>query len=690
MAGALLLGLCAAISDVGWDEELEVLRGLCRRVREPGYEYEWCHRGSMRQYHTSTPVVLGRFDDGSSRRPMRHVFGGGDACGVGKRREASVEFRCCPGDFDAADSDQPPGDAAQAELTRADRLRAATRLQSVVEEAPCVYRAVVCTPAVCGGGRTRPKRHGVMSAQEIESLRDEARAMFFHAYDGYMNHAYPDGELRPLSCTGGSFGLVNISAVTLIDSLDALAVLGNTSEFRSAVQRVVDTVSFDVDVNVSVFETTIRVLGGLLSAHVIATTPPFSDGWDYDGGLLRLAHDLGGRLLAAFPPTGLNATGVPYGTVNLRHGVPPAETRVASVAGAGSLTIEFSVLSALTGEPSFAYAANYAVRRLYELRSPIGLLGKHVHIGSGEWTEVASNIGTNADSYFEYLLKMDLLFDDVNSWRMFEDLYEHVMTFQTRGDWYAEVHMGSGQAMRHRAEGLYAFWPGMQAMIGDIGPATHTLNALMSVWREKGFFPEAYLYKELTVSRDGNDAAYLLRPEVIESLVYVRRATGDNSWLWAGLDVMRSLQRWCKTECGYATVTDVSNASYPRDDQMPSFLLSETLKYLYLLFADALGDGHWLLRDGGKPGGWVMTTEAHPFPVSRFRGSVPEIARATAAKGLLSRPAADRECSRADETAWVRSYDTAFVPDAGPDDPPPATKSGDDLRKMMKEAFGIE
>lgn len=46
--------------------------------------------------------------------------------------------------------------------------------------------------------------------------------------------------------------------------------------------------------------------------------------------------------------------GIPYGTVNLKKGVPPGETVEASVAGAGSLTLEFSVLSALTGDGRFA------------------------------------------------------------------------------------------------------------------------------------------------------------------------------------------------------------------------------------------------------------------------------------------------------------------------------------------------
>ena len=81
-------------------------------------------------------------------------------------------------------------------------------------------------------------------------------------------------ELRPLSCTGGKFDLVKIPYVTLIDTMDTLVVLGNHSEFKRVVATVSQALpSFEFDVNVSLFETTIRVLGGLISAHLMAVDP---------------------------------------------------------------------------------------------------------------------------------------------------------------------------------------------------------------------------------------------------------------------------------------------------------------------------------------------------------------------------------------------------------------------------------
>ena len=131
-------------------------------------------------------------------------------------------------------------------------------------------------------------------------------------------------------------------SLTLIDSLDTIAIMGNKTQFWEAVHLVISHVSFDQESTVQVFEVTIRVLGGLLSAHLIATDPVFAMGNDaYDDELLWLARDLAGRLLPAFE----NAPfGIPHPRVNLRHGVPANGRNDTCTAGAGTLLIEFGVL----------------------------------------------------------------------------------------------------------------------------------------------------------------------------------------------------------------------------------------------------------------------------------------------------------------------------------------------------------
>lgn len=50
-------------------------------------------------------------------------------------------------------------------------------------------------------------------------------------------------------------------SMTLVDTLDTLVIIGDYEEFESAVKLVIDTVTFDSDIIVSVFETNIRIIG---------------------------------------------------------------------------------------------------------------------------------------------------------------------------------------------------------------------------------------------------------------------------------------------------------------------------------------------------------------------------------------------------------------------------------------------
>lgn len=103
---------------------------------------------------------------------------------------------------------------------------------------------------------------------DVVFFREEVREMFQHAYNSYLKYAYPYDELRPLSCDGvdtwGSYSL------TLIDALDTLAIMGNNTEFQRVVDILTAKENFDANINVSVFETNIRIIGGLISAHLLS------------------------------------------------------------------------------------------------------------------------------------------------------------------------------------------------------------------------------------------------------------------------------------------------------------------------------------------------------------------------------------------------------------------------------------
>ncbi|KAK8745332.1 hypothetical protein OTU49_000134, partial [Cherax quadricarinatus] len=219
----------------------------------------------------------------------------------------------------------------------------------------------------------------LMSEEERLNLKEEAKEMFYHAYTAYMDNAYPADELMPLSCkprwreveqsrgdideTLGNFSL------TLVDALDTLVVMGDIEEFDRALRLVVRDVSFDNDVVVSVFETNIRMVGGLISGHVMAehlNQLYGALGW-YRGELLTMARDLASRLLPAFNTT----TGIPHAKVNLKYGMKSPKlqsSRDTCTACAGTIILEFAALSRLTGDSIFEEKARQAMDCLWSQR----------------------------------------------------------------------------------------------------------------------------------------------------------------------------------------------------------------------------------------------------------------------------------------------------------------------------------
>lgn len=163
-------------------------------------------------------------------------------------------------------------------------------------------------------------------------------------------------------------------------------------------QQVIDTVSFDKPVRIQVFEATIRIMGGLLSAHNFATEPKYGFAphlpW-YQDQLLALALDLGHRMLPAFTNS---QTGMPYSRINLKTGQVQNETHETCAAAAGSLMLEFAALSRLSGDPVFEHVARKAMSAVWEKRSPLDLLGNSINMQNGHWLYAQSSIGAGVDS----------------------------------------------------------------------------------------------------------------------------------------------------------------------------------------------------------------------------------------------------------------------------------------------------
>jgi len=482
-------------------------------------------------------------------------------------------------------------------------------------------------------GRRTPleEQYGAFSEETRLEMLEETKKMFYHGYDNYMTHAFPMDELNPINCCGRGPDYdnpdnININDVlgdyclTLIDTLDTLAVIGNVSEFRRAVKLVVDNVSFDKSNVVQVFEVNIRLLGGLLSAHLMMEDPtkPFGDltpDW-YMDDLLTLAHDLADRLLPAFDKT---ETGLPFPRVNLKWGVPDDGRTTTCTAGAGSLLVEFAMMSRLLGDPVYELYARRAMKSLYRLRNKdTGLVGNTMDIHTGEWLGKVSGLGAGVDSFYETLLKSFILYGEESDLDMFNESYAAIKQYMRKGrhscnagqglhPLYVNVEMENGNVATNWIDSLQASFPGVQVLYGDMEEAVCHHVLYYSIWRRYGCLPERYNWK-----LDAPDVRfYPLRPELAESTYLLYRATKNPFYLHVGRDILQSLNNFTKAECGYATVHDVDDKTL--EDRQESFFLSETVKYLYLLFDEENPVNK-------KYGQYIFTTEGHILPISpRFR-----------------------------------------------------------------------
>ncbi|KAF8450427.1 glycoside hydrolase family 47 protein [Boletus edulis BED1] len=452
-------------------------------------------------------------------------------------------------------------------------------------------------------------RPSVWTSQRKQTFRNATRDLWYHGFNNYMSKAFPLDELSPLSCTGrgpdwenpANIPFNDVSgnfSLTLVDVLDTLVVLDDPSGFQDAVKNVIDWVSFDVNTKPQVFETTIRVLGGLLSGHIFANDPgqPFFLPW-YRGQLLNMAYDLGKRLLPAFA----TPTGLPYARINLRHGVPRGESLDTCTAGAGSLILEFATLSRLTGDERFEKVAYKAYFALWNRKSSLDLVSNTINIWTGLWTPPeVTGIGAGIDSFYEYALKWYILSGEVEFLDVWQEGYAAVMRYvrSLDGHSYRIVNPHTGDQLYTTIDSLSAFWPGLQVLGGDVANAIKSHLIYWNIWRRHSGLPEVWDAHVMQAT----SFQYPLRPEFIESTWYLYRATRDTFYLDIGERVLRDITIRAKVDCGLTGIKDLRTNA--RDDRMESFALSETLKYLYLLFDEEN-------RLNSDDSHYVFSTEGH-------------------------------------------------------------------------------
>lgn len=425
-----------------------------------------------------------------------------------------------------------------------------------------------------------PTPAAVDRAALTAQVRDELR----HAWAGYERYAWGRDELKPVSRTAHDWYRDSL-LMTPVDALDTLLLVGLNDEAARAKALILEKLSFDRDVSVKNFEITIRLLGGLISAHQATGDPR----------LLALAEDLGTRLLPAFS----SPTGMPYMYVNLKTGkTSGARSNPAEI---GTLLLEFGTLSKLTGKPVFYDKAKKALTELYARRSALGLVGEEIDVETGKWLSPASHVGGGIDSYYEYLLKSARLFGDPDCEKMWAEslkaLNAHLADQGPTGLWYAQVDMNTGQRTATEWGALHAFLPGVLTLGGDLDHARRLEDSGFAMWNLHGVEPELLDYRTMRIEAP----EYPLRPEIVESAFYLHRFTKDPRYLAMGRTFFERIRKYCRTESGYTVLKNVITKE--QGDLMPSYFLAETLKYFYLLFSDEPIDFETL----------VFNTEAHPL-----------------------------------------------------------------------------
>jgi hypothetical protein len=421
--------------------------------------------------------------------------------------------------------------------------------------------------------------------KEKTVIAEKVKKEFLHSWQGYKKYAWGHDELKPLSKKYRDWHSASL-LMTPVDALDVMYIMGLKKEAETTKEYIIKNLSFDHDFYVKNFEITIRILGGLISSYQLSG----------DKRLLDLADDLGKRLLPVFN----SKTGMPWMYVNLKTGQVRGDT--SNPAEIGTLLIEFGALSKLTGNTVYYDKAKRALVELFNRRSSIGLVGSAININTGQWVDSTSHISGGIDSYYEYLLKCWILFGDKDCEKMWKESIDAVNKYVADktedGFWYKQVNMYTGEKISTHYGALDAFFPAVLSLSRDIRRAELLQESSFRMWNIAGIEPEEIDYSTMKITYP----SYPLRPEIIESAYYLYHFTENPRYLEMGDTFLKNLVLYCRTGAGFCSIKNVITKE--KNDRMESFFLAETLKYLYLLFAE--------------PGtidfkNTVFNTEAHPI-----------------------------------------------------------------------------
>ncbi|KAG9295468.1 hypothetical protein G9A89_013497 [Geosiphon pyriformis] len=463
-----------------------------------------------------------------------------------------------------------------------------------------------------------------------QECAEHVKAAFIYSFNGYRKHAWGFDEVQPV--TGGVRNSRNGWAATIVDSLDTMLLMNLTTEYQLS-RHLVATIDFKKTFSlVNVFETTIRYIGGLIAAYELTN----------DNLFLDKAIELGRELIVGFDtPTGIPLQYVDFKkrrAVNSRF--PGSSSALAEI---GSIQLEFRRLTELSGDPIYLEKAQKIIDILQSQDVELsGLYSVYIDPKNGKFTTSWITWGGLGDSMYEYLLKQYIMVEGkidqyrdmwllaVNSTKKylittgngFPNMTYLVQWWQGK-PYYEMSHLGcfaggnfllGGKFLKDDSlidlglrltDTCYQSYHGTEtgigpeefALIAPDGTKSRRMNRKQrNMYFSKGFYV--------------TEGHYYLRPEVIESIFYAYRITGDPKYREWGWNIFRAIDYYCKTPLGYSGIRDVTNPGSGWDNIAESFWYGETLKYLYLLFKEE----ELLPLDK-----WVLNTEAHPFRIGGGR-----------------------------------------------------------------------
>lgn len=327
--------------------------------------------------------------------------------------------------------------------------------------------------------------------------RDRVVEAFELSWDAYERYAWGYDTFHPISKKGVQMAPQGMGWI-IVDALDTMILMNLTSRVTHAREWISKSLTYDQDQDVSTFETTIRMLGGLLSAHYLSNEfPELAPLSDDDPGApgedlyLEKAKDLADRLVTAFD----SPSGVPYASVNIGkyEGIPAHdEGGASSTAETTTLQLEFKYLAKLTGEKYFWDKAEKVMEVVDNNGVEDGLVPIFIYATDGHFRGNNIRLGSRGDSYYEYLIKQYLQTNMqepvyLEMWdESLQGVRKHLVTYTEPSGFtiIGERPDGLGGSLSPKMDHLVCFMPGTIALAAT-GGLTEAEAKKQSTWTKK-------------------------------------------------------------------------------------------------------------------------------------------------------------------------------------------------------------